>query len=289
MERARGGPPPPEDARPAIEVRGVVRTHRVGILLRPRTALAGVDLEAPAGAVLGLLGPNGSGKSSLLRILAGVDRPTTGTVRVLGGSPLAAEVRARVAFLPEDSPFPPELDARANLALVAALAGLPRREARPRAEALLERVGLAQAASVPLARYSRGMKRRFGLAQAWLAEPELLLLDEPTAGLDAPGFAVLEDLLAEARGRGATVVLSSHLASDLLERADRVALLLGGRVAGAGTPADVLGRPGVLRLEVAGLDEAALAELERWVAEAGGRVLAAGPAERSLVELFRDG
>lgn len=273
----------------AAEARGLTRVHRVGLRRRRRTALAGVDLEVPRGAVLGIVGPNGSGKSSLLRLLAGADRPTAGTVRVLGESPLSPAVRARVAFLPEDSPFPPELDARANLALLAALAGLERRRARRRAEELIERVGLAEAARVPLARYSRGMKRRFGLAQAWLAEPELVLLDEPTAGLDAPGFCVLEELLAEARRRGATVVLSSHLVSDVLERAERVALLLRGRVAAAGEPAEVLGRPGVLRLEVEGLHAAALGSLERWVAGQGGRVLATGPAERSLVELFRDG
>jgi ABC-2 type transport system ATP-binding protein len=208
---------------------------------RRLAGLAGIDLEVPRGTVLGLAGPNGSGKTTLLRVVAGLEPHRSGTLDVLGGHPLEREVRRRIGWLPEDSPFPPELGARTALELAASLQGLPAAACRAESERLLELVGLAGRARTPLGRFSRGMLRRFGLAQAWVARPELLLLDEPTAGLDAPGFAVLDTVLAEARAAGSTVVLASHLLSDLLGACDALCVLLGGRVVALGPPRAVLG------------------------------------------------
>lgn len=271
---------------PALRLSGVTRRFPVGLGIRRRTVLDRVDLELARGATLALVGPNGSGKSTLLRLVAGVDRPSGGTIEVLSDSPARAAVRRRLAYLPEDSPFPPELSARAALDLLGALSGLPRRDVKQRGEALLERVGLAEHRRRPLRGFSRGMLRRFGLAQTFLSEPELVLLDEPTAGLDAEGFGVLEDLLAGARRRRATVVLASHLLSDVLDHGDELALLLAGRVAAHGAPAELLAAEGRARVEVEGLDAEGLRALERWVAEHGGAVRAIRPGGRTLLELY---
>jgi ABC-2 type transport system ATP-binding protein len=225
-----------------IAVRLIAVEQRYPLLfgLRHKRVLTGIDLEIPRGRTLGLAGPNGSGKSTLLRILAGVDRASAGTVEVLGGSPARARVRRRVGYLSEDSPFPLELSARLCLELLGSLQGVRGAELKAETARLLALVGLEREARTRLGRYSRGMLRRFGLAQAWIHRPDLLLLDEPTAGLDAQGFEVLETLLAEARARSATIVLSSHIVADILDRCDDLAVLLDGRVAERGAPRDVL-------------------------------------------------
>lgn len=270
----------------AIRLSRLEKHFRQGLLGRRNPVLRGLDLELPRGGRLGLVGPNGSGKSTLLRVLAGVERPSGGRVEVLGGAPVQEAVRRRVGWLPEDSPFPPELDARATLDLLGSLQGLARAERRRRGAALLERVGLADHARVPLGRYSRGMLRRFGLAQALLHGPELVLLDEPTAGLDAPGYGALHELLEEALAGGATLVLSSHLFGDVHEHCDRLAVLSGGRVALEGDPAEIgLGR-GRLQLELTGVREGDLARIEAAVAPA--RVAARRPPQGLLLEIYRE-
>jgi ABC-type multidrug transport system ATPase subunit len=215
--------------------------YPVRLGLSRSSVLRGVDLELARAATLGLAGPNGSGKSTLLRLAAGIDAPMGGAVSVLGGSAGDPAVRARVGYLPEEAAFPRELTCRGALRLFGALSGMPRREAHARADALLAQVGLEHDATRTLSRCSRGMLRRFGLAQAWLHSPALILLDEPTAGLDALGFEVLNEFLDEARARGAAVVLASHLLADLSERCDEVAILCDGRVVLHGSPEAVLG------------------------------------------------
>lgn len=224
----------------ALRLVAVEQRYPLFLGLRHKQVLTRIDLELACGRTLGLAGPNGSGKSTLLRILSGIDRASGGTVEVLGGSPARAAIRRRVGYLPEDSPYPPELSARLCLELLGSLQGLRGAVLTAESERLLALVGLAGEARTRLGRYSRGMLRRFGLAQAWIHRPDLLLLDEPTAGLDAQGFEVLEDLLAEARARAATVVLSSHLVADILDHCDDLAVLLDGRIAERGAPHEVL-------------------------------------------------
>lgn len=221
---------------PALLVHDVRYGYPVRLGLARKSVLRGVDLDLARGTTLGLAGPNGSGKSTLLRLIAGLEAPDGGTVRVLGGSPGDPGIRARIGYLPEEARFPRELTLRGALRLFGALSGLPRREFVRRADELLARVGLARDAGTTTARCSRGMLRRFGLAQAWLHAPDLILLDEPTAGLDALGFEVLADLLAEARTRSAAVVLASHVLSDLTGHCDKVAILCDGRVVLHGAP-----------------------------------------------------
>ncbi|MCZ6598435.1 MAG: ABC transporter ATP-binding protein [Planctomycetota bacterium] len=276
-----------EATAPAFRLVGLRKSFPGTLGLGRREVLHGIDLALARGRNLGLVGPNGSGKSTLLRTLAGIERTSGGTLEVLGGSPDAGHVRRRIGFLPEVSPFPGELSARAALDLLGSLQGMPRAERKRRVPAFLERVGLRESARRALGRFSKGMLRRFGLAQAFLHDPDLLLLDEPTAGLDAVGVGVLADLLGEARARGASVVISSHLFSDVLEHADELAVLVDGRVAASGEPQAVVAGDGRVRLELEDVDEATLDQLERAVQAAGGRVVFRGPGAGALLELYR--
>jgi ABC-2 type transport system ATP-binding protein len=233
---------------PAFRLRSVRQSFAYALGFKRREVLCGIDLELARGRRLGLAGPNGSGKSTLLRVLAGVDRAHSGEVAVLSGTPDDPGVRRRVGYLPEDSPFPRELGARSALALLGSLQGMPRTECKAAAELWLERVGLARHANAHLARFSRGMLRRFGLAQAWMHAPELILLDEPTAGLDAQGFEVLDALLSEARGRGASLVIASHLPADIETHCDELAVILDGRIAARGRPRELLAGKTLLEL-----------------------------------------
>ena len=229
----------------ALDVRALEKSFACGFGRR-HAVLRGIDVELDAGASLGLVGPNGSGKSTLLRILAGIERPSRGVVGVLGSTPFDPRARARIGFLPERCPFPPELRAREALELVASLHPDPRQPAerrarRARVDDALARVGLTHAAQRPIGRLSHGMQQRFGLAQAFFHRPDLVLLDEPTLGLDAPGHDVLDELLAEARTRGAAVVVASHALDDVLTHTDRLLVLVDGRVAREGPPDELLG------------------------------------------------
>lgn len=234
---------------PVLQLRGLRASYPTLLGLRRREVLRGIDFDLGDTRRLGLVGPNGSGKSTLLFVLAGIDRATGGTLELFGGSAESSAVRRRVGFLPEESPFPRDMRALKALELMGSLKGLKAREARTRGRTLLERVGLGAEERTPLGRFSRGMLRRFGLAQAVLHEPDLILLDEPAAGLDALGFVVLEELLDEAVARGARIVISSHLAGEVLSTCERIACLIDGRIVADGPPASVLGgEGGLLRL-----------------------------------------
>lgn len=273
---------------PAIQARGLEQSYRSGLLWRARTVLADIHIELARGGRLGLVGPNGSGKSTLLRLIAGVERPSRGELILFGGAYKGGELRRRIGFLPEDASFPRELRAQETMELLASLRGVPRSAARERSRELLSAVGLERAAATTLGRFSRGMLRRFGLAQAMVHEPELILLDEPTAGLDAQGFAVFDELLARARARGASLVIASHVLTDLQTHCDRLIVLHEGRAAASGAPADLLGsEQGTTMLEVEGLDSAGLEAVRETVEARGGHLLMRGPSTAALRALYR--
>lgn len=209
----------------------------------PVQVLDGVGLAVAPGERVLVAGPNGSGKSTLLRLLAGLEPADAGEVLV-GGAPITRlAARRRVAFAPDRCPWPDELSGRAALTLAARLTGLDRGAARAAAEAGLARVGLAAAGGRRLGVYSKGMRRRFDLAAAFLGAPDVLLLDEPADGLDAEGCRVLDELLTEAAARGAAVLMASHL-TDL--PCDRALVLADGRVAWQGDAAALAALPGGL-------------------------------------------
>jgi len=269
---------------PAVEARGLTKRYR-GAGRESVLALDALDLDVPRGCVAGLLGPNGSGKSTTIRLLLGLHAPTSGVARVLGLPAGHGRARRGTGYLPEDSDLYPFLTARETVEIAGALHGMPRAARRQAAAALLDRVGLAPEAGRRVGAFSRGMKRRVGLAAALVHAPELLVLDEPTAGLDPVGREGLLALLEECRDRGTTVVLSSHVLSDVERLCDRVAILAGGKLAAAGTMEEVLERKDAWTIEIEGgpgTVDAARAAVEG----AGGRVASASPRREPLEKVF---
>ena len=211
-------------------------------------ALGGVDLEVAPGELLGLLGPNGAGKSTLTKIACGLVRATAGRAEVEGAPAGSAEARAAIGYLAELFRFPDWLTADELLGLHQDLSGSdggPGERGR-----LLELVGLSDASGTKVGAMSKGMQQRLGIAQALVGSPRLLMLDEPTSALDPVGRRVVRDLLRDLRERGISVVLSSHLLSEVELVCDRVAILLGGRIVAGGTPAE-LARPRGVEVETA--------------------------------------
>jgi len=212
---------------PAIEVIGLRKTYRRAF--RPgHEALRGVDLSVPEGSAFGLIGPNGAGKTTFIKSILGIVQPTEGTVRVLGGSPEDPRIRARIGYLPERLHLPGSWLAPVFLGTVASLKGLkPDKAANLR---LLERVGLGDALGRRIGGYSKGMRQRLGLAAAMLGSPELLILDEPTDGIDPMGRVEVRRILQEEVQRGTTLFLNSHLLAETERLCDRVAVLGNGKV-----------------------------------------------------------
>ena len=254
------------------------------------TALGGVDLEVGEGELVGLLGPNGAGKSTLTKIACGLVRPTSGSVEV-GGHPAGSRAaRAMIGYLAELFRLPRWMTADEVLVLHQRLTGSSGGGAE-RAE-LLELVGLAAAASTRVEAMSKGMQQRLGVAQALVGGPRLLLLDEPTSALDPAGRGIVRGLLGELRSRGTSVLLNSHLLSEVERVCDRVAILNRGRVVTEGRPAD-LSRPRGVELDVDGgtrLYEGATREdVPRIIAErvaAGERVYGARVLASTLEETY---
>jgi ABC-2 type transport system ATP-binding protein len=213
---------------PAIEVTGLRKTYRRAFSRQGQEALRGVDLIVPEGSAFGLIGPNGAGKTTFIKALLGIVQPTEGTLRVLGGSPEDIRVRARIGYLPERLHLPGSWNAVAFLAMVAKLKGQQADAAGNRR--LLERVGLAEAAERRIGGYTKGMRQRLGLAAALMGSPSLLILDEPTDGIDPMGRMEVRRILQEEVQRGTTLFLNSHLLAETERVCDRVAILAEGRV-----------------------------------------------------------
>lgn len=215
----------------AAEFVNVSKTYCSTILRRPCVqAVREVSLCIEQGEVLGLLGPNRAGKTTLIKMLLSLCPPTSGEIRRLG-SPLSDRgTLAHVGYVHENHAFPRYLSASALLEYYGALTLMPYESVRARVPALLQRVGLADRGREPIARFSKGMLQRLGLAQALLNEPRLLVLDEPTEGLDLDGRQLLREVVREVRQRGGSVLLVSHVLQEIEQLCDRVAVLVGGRL-----------------------------------------------------------
>lgn len=195
-------------------------------------ALRGMSLTVPKGSAFGLIGPNGAGKTTFIKVLLGVVRPSDGEVTVLGGDPQDIEVRARIGYLPERMHLPAALRARDFLRSVATLKSLSPTEAE--LGQLIERVGLKNTQQ-RIGTFSKGMRQRLGLAAAMLGKPELLILDEPTDGIDPLGRVEVRSILLEEKQRGATILLNSHLLAETEKVCDRVGVLSLGQLKLEGT------------------------------------------------------
>ena len=209
---------------PVIQVAGLKKTYRSGILGRRRLhALQGVDLEVPKGSIYGLLGPNGAGKTTLIKILLGIVRKSDGGATVLGQPAGRLAARRRIGYLPENHRIPRHLTGRTALEYYGALSGLSVGEIRRRMPELLDRVGLAGREKESVAGYSKGMQQRLGLAQAMLHQPDLIVLDEPTDGVDPVGRKEIREVLRSLADEGATIFLNSHLLQEIELVCERVA------------------------------------------------------------------
>jgi ABC-type multidrug transport system ATPase subunit len=225
----------------ALELEGLAKSYRSGLMGPRFDALHPLTLRLDRGQVLGLLGPNGSGKSTTLKLLAGLIAPTAGEGRIFGQRIGSDEARAKVGYLPESPQFPTHLSGRGFLSYCAGLSGLPESVARRRIEESMYWSGLGGAEDRKIGTYSKGMSQRLGLAQVVLHEPELVLLDEPSSGLDPEGRIALDALIRELAKGGTTVVFSSHLLTQAGALCDRIAILGRGRLLVEGSAEEIAG------------------------------------------------
>lgn len=217
----------------ALSFRGVSKVYRRSHLGRvtETVGLSGLDLQLRRGEVFGLLGLNGAGKTTAIKLLMGLHLPTTGEVEVLGRRVPDVDVLGRVGYAPEAAYLNRSLSGRENLRLFAALSRLPREGREARVSEMLSRVGLEKAADRPLSEYSKGMLQRASLAQALIHDPELVVLDEPVTGLDPLAIKEVRALILWLKGKGKTVLFSSHDISEVEKVCDRIGILSGGRLA----------------------------------------------------------
>ncbi len=299
----------------------VIETRKLTKRYGDVTAVDNLTLRVREGEVFGLLGPNGSGKTTTILMLLGLTEPTSGTVRVLGLDPARRplSVKARVGYLPDQVGFYDELTARENLIYIAKLNGLPRDEAYRRIDEALEQMGLADVADHRVATFSRGMRQRLGVAEVMIKRPRLIIMDEPTQGLDPQGAREFLEIIRHLKEQGITILLSSHLLHQVQAVCDRVGLFRKGRMVLEGTVAElarkVLGGGYRIRVEAQGPDgaiEGALKALDavtrvtrtakhqyeleaardlrpqvaKAVVEAGGRLFSLDVEEPSLDEVY---
>lgn len=280
------------------------------------TAVRSLDLSVPRGEVFGFLGPNGAGKTTTIMMLLGNLRPTSGRAQLLGNPIGHVKTRSRVGFLPEKFQFHDFLTAAEFLHMHGKLVGLSAAERTRRIPLALERVGLKDRAQSKIRTFSKGMQQRIGLAQAVLHAPELVILDEPTSALDPLGRRDVRDIVSDLRKEGCTVLLNSHLLSEIEMTCDRVAIIRRGEVAVQGTMQQLLAFSSTVEIEVQGLNDAALnalrgiaaklkfdrlpieklvawvhreediAEIARVIVQNGCRLNALIPRRETLEELF---
>jgi ABC-2 type transport system ATP-binding protein len=230
----------------AIHTRGLTKQYG------EFTAVDSLDLTVYQGEVFGLLGPNGAGKTTTILMLLGLSEPTGGTARVLGMDPMRSplEIKRQVGYLPDAVGFYSGMTGRENLRYTCRLNGVPLDVAGDRIDAMLDRVGLTQAADQKVGEYSRGMKQRLGLADALVKEPLIIILDEPTTAIDPTGVVEVLDLVRELADSGVAVLLSSHLLHQVQQVCDRVGIFVNGKMVALGPPAELAQKLGAGPIEI---------------------------------------
>lgn len=273
----------PVSASPAIEVRGLIKDFAVGLRGLKLRAVDRLDLTVAPGEIYGLLGPNGSGKSTTIKVLLGLVEPTAGECRVFGVPSGRVEARRDVGYLPESPYFYRHLSGTELVRFYARLCGMGGVRLAERVADVLALVGLAEAAGRRVGTYSKGMLQRIGLAQALVHDPRLLILDEPTAGVDPVGAAAISELILRLKQQGKTVLITSHLLGQIEDICDRVAILDRGKRVVEGTVRELIGRSDRQALVVEPLGAAEIEELRAWLA-ARGRVLESVETPRSRLD-----
>jgi ABC-2 type transport system ATP-binding protein len=229
-------------------------------------AVDDLNLKVKTNEVFGLLGPNGSGKTTTLKMLLGLLHPTKGKALILEGDATDTAINKRIGFLPEESYLYRYLTARETLDFYGRLFKLPSKVRKLRIEALLDMVGLKAMANRPVGTFSKGMARRIGLAQALINDPDLLILDEPTTGLDPIGTRQIKDLIIELAKRGKTILLCNHLLADVEDVCDRIAILYGGKIQAEGSVRDLLRHSEKTAITASRLSPGALDKIKQLLA-----------------------
>lgn len=269
-----------------VEAVGLVKEFR-DFWNRPKAkAVNDIDFEVREGEVLGLLGPNGSGKSTTVKMLLGLLYPTAGRLTVFGTSPRSVDAKRMIGYLPEETYLYKYLTAYETLDFFGSLFGLSAKERKTRTEQLLDMVGLSHAANRRVGEFSKGMARRIGLAQAMINDPAFLILDEPTSGLDPIGCREVKDLILLLKRRGKTVLVTSHLLSDVEDVCDRVIILYGGKIRAEGAMEDLLAVKNYSRITIPDLSPEALAKIQAVIRENTNAEITVDHPHRTLEDFF---
>ncbi|MCX6951231.1 MAG: ABC transporter ATP-binding protein [Verrucomicrobia bacterium] len=278
----------PASVTPAIELRGLVKDFSVGLRGVKLRAVDDLSLRVAPGEVFGLLGPNGSGKSTTIKILLGLLEPTAGECRVFGVPSARVEARLDVGYLPESPYFYRHLTGRELVKFYAKICGLGGAALPGRVAEVIAWVGLTEAADRRVGTYSKGMLQRIGLAQALVHDPRLVILDEPTAGVDPVGSAAISELVLKLKAQGKTVLITSHLLAQIEDICDRVAILDRGRLMLEGAVRDLVGRANQQALVVEKLSAEELGQLRAWLAARGRKLESVEQPRARLDQIFLD-
>ena len=272
--------------KPAVALTGVTKVFPVPFQRRSVVAVRDLNLQVAPGQIYGLLGPNGSGKSTTLKIILGLVTPTRGRTQVFGHDSERVASRESVGFLPESPYFYRYLTGEETLRFYGKLCGLRGASLKNRVEEMLALVGLTNARGRRLSGYSKGMLQRIGLAQALIQEPALLVLDEPTAGVDPVGAREIRDLILDLKRRGITVLLSSHLLGQVQEICDRVGILANGVLVREGALSDLLSVENQTQLILENASAELVDEIGMLATRSGARLIERGRPRTSLERLF---
>jgi ABC-2 type transport system ATP-binding protein len=271
---------------PAVAVTGLTKVFAVPFRRQSIVAVRDLDLRVKPGEVYGLLGPNGSGKSTTLKIVLGLVSPTGGQTEIFGRDSRLVESREAVGFLPENPYFYKFLTGTETLRFFGQLCGLSGVSLKKRVDEMLELVGLTDARDRRLRGYSKGMLQRIGLAQALINEPKLVVLDEPTAGVDPAGSHQIRDLIVDLRRRGITVLLSSHLLAQVQEVCDRVGILANGALVREGRLEELLAVENQTELVLENASDKLVNEIEVLAANSDAKLVARRRSTTTLERLF---
>ena len=271
-----------------IETRNLTKDYRDFWGRRKVRALKALDLEVRQGEIFGLLGPNGSGKTTTIKLLLGLLFPTSGEALVFNKSASDVSKNERVGYLPEESYLYKFLNAEETLDFYGRLFNMPSHIRKRKVQELIQRVGLDWAKRRQLKEYSKGMTRRIGLAQALINEPDLIVLDEPTTGLDPIGTREMKDLILELKAEGKTVLMCSHLLADVQDVCDRIAILYQGELKELGRVDSLLSVQDVTQIQTKGLSDDAKQKIREVVAADGAELLGIENPTTTLEELFLD-
>ncbi|MBW8015294.1 MAG: ABC transporter ATP-binding protein [Planctomycetes bacterium] len=248
-------------------------------------AVDNLDLQIKHNEVYGLLGPNGSGKTTTMKILLSLLHPSKGAAQILGGSSRDPKISDRVGYLPEESYLYKYLTARETLDFYGRIFGLSRKVRKARIDDLLEMVGLTPMANRQVGTYSKGMARRIGLAQALINDPDVLILDEPTSGMDPIGTRQMKDMIIQFARRGKTVMLCSHLLADVEDVCDRIGILYGGRMQTEGTVDSLLQKTDQKQIVTSAISDKALGQIREIIKKENADCDISSPMDR-LEEFF---